>query len=240
MKTLLTARLPDGSQTSITASGDVHYETDEGCAIHIAQTLHAPQFTKNLISVDQITKNNNLQVILTETGGYLVKRDWKPQPDSILSHINKTKHGYAIAQRHIPFAMGEAANINKHKKSTLDRFMRKRKPTTRTSRSNAQQQLIIPRRHSPMNKTTPKVRGHTTDKITTTIPYPHHLPDIPETNRKKVNEAYSWHLKLNHISLKTISAMAFHMTWDCLCHCIREHPDALSGMLPKPFPENAP
>lgn len=52
------------------------------------------------------------------------------------------------------------------------------------------------------------IGGNKTDRITNTVPYPSHLPTIPDTAKNKINAAYSWHLRLNHTSLNTITTMA--------------------------------
>lgn len=53
-----------------------------------------------------------------------------------------------------------------------------------------------------------KVRGSATDARTQTIPFPAHLPGIPEKQRADIDTAHSWHLRLNHAAPGTIRTMA--------------------------------
>ncbi len=55
---------------------------------------------------------------------------------------------------------------------------------------------------------TPKYRGHATDRKTHTIPFPGHLPQVPEHERKDIDLQHSWHIRLNHVAPGTIRAMA--------------------------------
>lgn len=55
---------------------------------------------------------------------------------------------------------------------------------------------------------TPRARGGKDQRITTTIPYPTHLPDIPAKDRARYDEAHNWHVILNHVNVTDLQTMA--------------------------------
>lgn len=83
--------LPDGKKTHSQTVGATTLTTTNGHTFHIPELKYMPTFSNNLLSIAQITRQNNGNLLLT-----LVKTTWLSATSDIIITATRTLTGYAL------------------------------------------------------------------------------------------------------------------------------------------------
>lgn len=193
--------------------------TSDHMKIQLDRIISAPTFRANLLSVHQLTSQNNCAVYLGSKGGAIVSSEYKVPERHIMAH-ERYEDGYKIDMKRAPDKSDAGAGGAKAAiaMTAEEPGTPVTPPSALEQPTNTQTPIVISVRgdqHTATQKTrsTPKTQKKSTkskraENITHVVPYPDHLPEVPAHKMKQVDEANSWHLPMNHTNNPYLQKMA--------------------------------
>eukprot|EP00171_Calliarthron_tuberculosum_P023092 IDg23092t1 len=186
-----------------------------GTELQLDEVAHAPTFKQNLLSVPQVTREDNCTVILSPRRGFVVRGELKPPRDRLITRLRRTDRLYTLNAR-LNRESGTANNVNgpARERTSIMQYFRHRKSVRRQHRLNqmieqpliiTQQKVQTPQRPSPP---TAHIAQKRRQARLTQGKFTHDLPEVSHGARAAVEAAHIWHLRLNHTSPDTIRIMA--------------------------------
>lgn len=97
--------------------------------VRICALAHAPTFKRNLLSVPQVTRNNNCTFVFDRNGGAIVRGPVSFASTQVLARIQRTDEMYTLQARR-GGALPHASNVQlqrHHRATTIDEYFKRRK-----------------------------------------------------------------------------------------------------------------
>ena len=207
------ATLPDGSKVTVADVPELLLQTRSGSTLKL-QNVCSAKFRENLLSIAQITEQNNCHVIFRRNHAIFVDDSTSNRRRRILARAPRRGSRYVIRLKNITPPGQSASAITPRRTyaprpDALAQPKPQKPPATRAFIANTHTRAI---RSTPVSShTTPRAPYLPTpraEQTTNAVPYPSHLPNVRAKEKTITDAYYNWHLRLNHAPLPLLHKMA--------------------------------